>query len=218
MHHPVRVVLADDHPMVRRGLRLILDSSPHLDVVAEAASGRELIELIDRVQADVAVIDLDMPGVDGFEAVRVIRERHPQIRCLVLTMHDECSYMQRAALAGATGYLLKTDLDEALVKGVMTVADGKAALHPSMTQYLIRELAGGRQDPSPGAGTGIPLSTREHDVLQAMANGCSTKQIGHDLGIGVQTVKTHIAHIYAKMGLKDRTHAVAAAMRQGLVQ
>lgn len=215
MHHPVRVVLADDHPMVRRGLRLILGQSPDIEVVAEAGDGHELIEVADRLHADVAVVDLDMPGVDGFQAVRELRARHPDLHCLVLTVHDETSFMQRAAVAGATGYLLKTELDEGLIRGVMTVAGGGAALHPAVTEYLVRQLAGvpdGRDDDQRA------LSPREQEVLQALADGRSTRQIAADLGIGPQTVKTHIGHIYSKMGLNDRTHAVASGMRQGLVR
>jgi DNA-binding NarL/FixJ family response regulator len=215
MHHPVRVVVADDHPMVRNGLRLILAASPDVDVVGQAASGRELVELVNRVEADVAVVDLEMPDLDGFEAVRAIRNRHPEMRCLVLTAHDEGSYMERAALAGATGYLLKTELDHGLVEGVVMVAQGKAVLHPSMTRFLLEELAGETNRPT--SGPGASLSSRERDVLQAMANGRSTRQIAADLGIGLQTVKTHIAHIYTKMGINDRTHAVASALREGLV-
>jgi len=156
-----------------------------------------------------------MSELDGFEAVRTIRVRHPQVRCLVLTVHDESLYMQRAAVAGASGYLLKTELDKGLIEGVMTVADGRAALHPAMTQYLVRELASGRERQE--RADQKTLSPREHEVLQAMAHGRSAKQIATELGIGTQTVKTHIAHIYTKMGLRDRTQAVAAALQQGLI-
>src|SRR6266849_3702969 len=225
--------------MVRMGLRVILGQSPDIEVVAEARTGRELLEIVDRVETDVAVVDLggsggvaaptkraarrqrlrspekEMSELDGFEAVRTIRVRHPQVRCLVLTVHDESLYMQRAAVAGASGYLLKTELDKGLIEGVMTVADGRAALHPAMTQYLVRELASGRERQEPADQK--TLSPREHEVLQAMAHGRSTKQIATELGIGTQTVKTHIAHIYTKMGLRDRTQAVAAALQQGLI-
>lgn len=216
MRHPVRVVLADDHPMVRKGLQMILDASEEVEVVAQACSGRELVNLVELVDADVAVVDLEMPDVDGFEAVQTIRDRHPQIRCIVLTVHDEGSYVQKAAVAGATGYLLKTEIAENLVKGIMTVADGRAALDPSVTRYLIHEIAE-REERNRSEPPNTALSPREHDVLQAMADGMSTKQIAAKLGIGPQTVKTHIAHIYSKMGTPDRTRAVARALRQGLV-
>lgn len=211
----VRVVLADDHPMVRRGLRLILEESAEVDLVAEAGNGQELLDLVDQLEPDVVVVDVGMPKVDGLEAVRRIRDRHPGVKSLIFTVHDEESYVHRAVLAGASGYLLKTASAEELIKGIVTVAEGKAALHPSITRHLLDGFAGMTEPKGRGAEA---LSQREHDVLQLLAFGKTNKEIAKELGIGAQTVKTHISHIFTKMGAADRTDAVALALRKGLVQ
>ena len=212
---PVRVVLADDHPMVRRGVRLILEESRQIEVVAEAGNGQELLEAVDAYEPDVVVVDVGMPQLDGLEAVRRIRDRHPGVKSLVFTVHDEESYVHRAVLAGASGYLLKTASADELIKGIVTVAEGKAALHPSITRHLLDGFAGMTEPKGRGAEA---LSQREHDVLQLLAFGKTNKEIARELGIGAQTVKTHISHIFTKMGAADRTDAVALALRKGLVQ
>ena len=193
---PVRVVLADDHPMVRRGLRLILEESRQGEVVAEAGDGQELVDLVDRFSPDVVAVDVQMPT-------------------LVFTVHDEESYVDRAVLAGASGYLLKTATADELIRGIITVAEGQAALHPSITRHLLAGFAGMTEPRNKGADA---LSQREHDVLQLLAYGKTNKEIARELGIGAQTVKTHISHIFTKMGAADRTDAVALALRKGLVQ
>lgn len=212
---PVRVVLADDHALVRQGLRIMLQASPDVEVVAEAKDGRELIEQVQIHSPDVAVVDIRMPDMDGLEAVRLIKRDNPQVKALMLTVHDEEAYVHEAIRAGATGYLLKTVSSEELVKGILTVASGKAILHPSVTRQLIDEFSQlAKADHSPQKG----LSKREHDVLQLLAYGRSNKEIARSLGIGSQTVKTHVAHIFSKLGASDRTGAVALALRKGLVE
>jgi DNA-binding NarL/FixJ family response regulator len=213
--HPIRVVLADDHPMVRRGVRMILEESRQVEVVAEASNGQELLDLVDEYAPDVVVVDVGMPKLDGIEAVRRIRDRHPDVKSLVFTVHDEESYVHRAVLAGASGYLLKTASADELLRGIVTVAEGKAALHPSITRHLLDGFAGMSEPKARGTET---LSQREHDVLQLLAFGKTNKEIAKELGIGAQTVKTHISHIFTKMGAADRTDAVALALRKGLVQ
>src|SRR2546428_608165 len=212
---PVRVILADDHPMVRRGLRLILEESGQVEVVAEVGNGEELLEAVETHEPDVVVVDVGMPKVDGLEAVRRLRDRHPGVRSLVFTVHDEESYVHRAVLAGASGYLLKTASADELIKGIVTVSEGKAALHPSITRHLLDGFAGMTEPRNRGAEA---LSQREHDVLQLLADGKTNKEIARELGIGAQTVKTHISHIFTKMGAADRTAAVALALRKGLAQ
>lgn len=212
---PVRVVLADDHPLIRQGLRAMLDDSPEIDLVAEAANGRDLIERVKELSPDVVVVDIRMPDMDGLEAVRRIRRHHPDVRALMLTVHDEEAYVHEAIRAGASGYLLKTVSADELVKGIQAVAAGKAMLHPVITRHLIDEFAemareGGRQPKE--------LSKREQDVLQLLAYGKSNKEIARELGIGSQTVKTHVSHIFTKLGAADRTGAVALALRKGLVE
>lgn len=212
---PVRVVLADDHPMLRQGLRMILESSPEVQVVAEADNGQELMDIVDDLDPDVVVVDVAMPKIDGLEAVRRIRDTHPNVRSLIFTVHDEEAFVHRAVLAGVNGYLLKTASADELIRGILTVADGKAALHPSVTRHLLDGFAGMTEPKGRGA---EPLSQREHDVLQLLAFGKTNKEIAKELGIGAQTVKTHISHIFTKMGAADRTDAVALALRKGLVQ
>lgn len=212
---PVRVILADDHPLIRQGLRTMLDASEGVEVLAEATNGQELIELTEKLRPDVVVVDIRMPEVDGLEAVRSIRRSHPEVKALMLTVHDEEAYVHEAIKAGASGYLLKTVSEEELVKGIHAVAAGKAMLHPSITRQLIDEFAEmSRSDPKPPQ----ELSKREQDVLQLLAYGKSNKEIAKALGIGAQTVKTHVSHIFTKLGAADRTGAVALALRKGLVE
>lgn len=212
---PVRVVLADDHPLIRQGLKVMLETSSAIDVVAEAETGRELVDLARLHNPDVVVVDIRMPDIDGLEAVRRIRKHHPGVRALMLTVHDEEGYVYEAVRAGATGYLLKTVSASELVNGILTVAEGKALLHPAVTRKLIDEFAdmaksGGKPDKE--------LSRREREVLQLLAYGKANKEIAKALGIGAQTVKTHVSHIFAKLGAADRTGAVALALRKGLVE
>lgn len=211
----IRVVLADDHPLVREGLRAMLDGAERIELVAEVADGARLLEAVGRLQPDVVLVDIRMPDIDGLEAVRRIKEKHPQVRALMLTVHDEDSYVHEAIVAGASGYLLKTVSPAELIEGIRAVAEGKAILHPSVTRKLLDEFASFARDrpDSPKE-----LSPREHDVLQLLAYGNSNKQIARSLGIGAQTVKTHISHIFAKLGAMDRTGAVAIALRKGLVE
>lgn len=193
----------------------MLQSSPQVEVVAEAENGRELIEMVQTHTPQVVVVDIRMPDMDGLEAVRRIRKHHPDVRALMLTVHDEESYVYEAVRAGATGYLLKTVSADELVNGILTVAEGKAFLHPAVTRKLVDEFAdmaraGGKPDKE--------LSPREREVLQLLAYGKSNKEIAKVLGIGAQTVKTHVSHIFAKLGAADRTGAVALALRKRLVE
>lgn len=209
----MRVVLADDHPLIRQGLRTMLDSSPEVEVVAEANDGNDLVDLAASHSPDVIVVDIRMPGLDGLEAVRRVRRANPKVKALMLTVHDEEAYVTEAVGAGATGYLLKTVSGPELVRCILAVADGKAMLHPAVTRKLIDEFA---EMARSGRGP-KKLSPREQEVLQLLAYGKANKEIARDLGIGAQTVKTHISHIFTKLGAADRTGAVAVALRKGLV-
>jgi DNA-binding NarL/FixJ family response regulator len=211
----VRVILADDHALIRQGLRAMLEGRQDIEVVAEAANGRELIDAVKEHRPDVVVVDIRMPDMDGLEAVRRIKRHDPVVKALMLTVHDEPAYVTEAIKAGATGYLLKTVSAEELAKGILTVAEGKAMLHPAITGQLLDEFAGmSKAASAPVKG----LSKREQDVLQLLAYGHSNKEIAKTLGIGAQTVKTHISHIFTKLGASDRTGAVALALRKGLVE
>lgn len=191
----------------------MLDSSPEVEVVAEAKDGNDLVELATSHSPDVIVVDIRMPGLDGLEAVRRIRRANPAVKALMLTVHDEEAYVTEAVGAGATGYLLKTVSGPELVRCILAVAEGKAMLHPAVTRKLIDEFA---EMARSGRGP-QHLSPREQEVLQLLAYGKANKEIARDLGIGAQTVKTHISHIFTKLGAADRTGAVAVALRKGLV-
>jgi len=211
---PIRVVVADDHPMLARAIHLLLDAHSDIEVLAEVGDGQALLDAVEDLLPDVALVDLEMPRVDGPEAIRRIRETHPQVHCLVLTVHEEESYLHQAALAGASGYLLKGASPDELAEGIRAVAHGKAALHPLVTQYLVRQVAGVSEVSD---WEHEPLSHRELEVLTALAGGMTNREIATHLGIGPETVKTHLAHIYTKMGVSDRAHVVAAARRRGLL-
>lgn len=210
----VTVVLADDHPLIRQGLRAMLEESPEVRVLAEAGDGNELLDAVAEHRPDVVVVDIRMPVVDGLEAVRRLKVEFPEVRALMLTVHDEDAYVTEAVRAGATGYLLKTVSSDELIKGILTVAEGKAMLHPAVTRKLIDEFA----DIARNEGHAEPhLSPREQEVLQLLAYGKSNKEIARELGIGAQTVKTHVSHVFTKLGTADRTGAVALALRKGMV-
>ena len=211
---PIKVILADDHALIRQGLRAMLEDAEEIDIVSEAANGRELIDQVEQFSPHVVVVDIRMPDMDGLEAVRRIKKNTPNVKALMLTVHDEESYVHEAIRAGASGYLLKTVSAEELIKGIVTVAAGKAMLHPVITRHLISEFAEMAKGSSKPA---KELSKREQDVLQLLAYGKSNKEIAKALGIGSQTVKTHVSHIFTKLGAADRTGAVALALRKGLV-
>ncbi|MCA1838871.1 MAG: response regulator [Actinomycetota bacterium] len=211
---PIKVILADDHALIRQGLRAMLETTDEIEIVSEAANGRELVEQAERLRPHVVVVDIRMPEMDGLDAVRRIKKNDPDVKALMLTVHDEESYVHEAIRAGASGYLLKTVSAEELIKGITTVASGKAMLHPVITRHLINEFA----EMARGSATPAKqLSKREQDVLQLLAYGKSNKEIAKALGIGSQTVKTHVSHIFTKLGAADRTGAVALALRKGLV-
>ena len=213
-NQPIAVVIADDHPMIREGLRTMLLHSHEVSVVGEASNGKELIQAVDELGPQVILVDVRMPDMDGISAVREIRARHPEVKAMMLTVHDEEHLVHEALAAGASGYMLKNVDVGDLIRAVKTIADGKAFLHPEITQSLITQI----EDVRPKPRAAKNLSQRERDVLQLLAFGKSNKEIARELGIGSQTVKTHVSHIFTKLGAADRTGAVATALRKGLVE
>ncbi|WP_029421990.1 response regulator [Alicyclobacillus macrosporangiidus] len=219
----IRLAIVDDHPMVREGLRAFLQLSEDIQVAGEAATGEEAIQLADAVRPDVMLMDLVMPGAcDGVAAIREITRRHPDIRIIALTSFQERDRTLGAIQAGAIGYLEKDVSPEDLVTAIRQAAVGRAVLDPA----ALDALRGGehRREPKPaGGGSGDlrlrePLTQREQDVLQALAQGMSNKEIAAALGIAEKTVKVHISHILDKLGVYDRTQAVLAATRLGLIR
>jgi DNA-binding NarL/FixJ family response regulator len=213
----IRVLLADDQELVRSGFRLMLDLAEGIEVVGEAGDGREAVRLAKELQPDVVLMDVRMPEQDGIEATRRLRQAGVDSRVLVLTTFDLDEYVYAAVRAGASGFLLKDAPREQLVTAVRTVARGEALLAPAVTQRLIERFI---RRPLPEAAAEIlaELSDRERDVLRLIARGRSNAEIATDLLIGEATVKTHVTHLLAKLGVRDRVQAVVFAYESGLVE
>lgn len=205
----IRLVVVDDHPVVRAGIVGLLDGEPDLEVVGAAGDGREAIELVAALRPDVVLMDLRMPVLDGVEATGRILATAPQVRVVVLTTYETDADILRAVEAGATGYLLKDTTREDLVEGVRAAARGETVLAASVAQRLVSQVRNGPQE---------RLTARELDVLAGVARGGSNAQIGRDLFIGEATVKSHLLRIFAKLGVDDRTRAVTVAMERGILR
>jgi DNA-binding NarL/FixJ family response regulator len=212
----IRVLLADDQELVRSGFRLILDLADGIEVVGEAADGREAVRLGKELQPDVVLMDVRMPELDGIEATRRLRQAGVEARVLVLTTFDLDEYVYGAVRAGASGFLLKDAPREQLVAAVRTVARGEALLAPAVTQRLIeRFVARPQLEEVPAL---AELSARELEVLRLVAKGLSNAEIAAELIVGEATVKTHVARILRKLGVRDRVQAVVFAYESGLVE
>jgi DNA-binding NarL/FixJ family response regulator len=219
---PIRVVLVDDHALMRQGISTILSAQPDIDVVGEASSGEEALEVVARTQPDVVCMDVEMRGIGGIEATRQLRS-DPSVsaQVLMLTTFEREDYLLAALNAGASGFLLKNARAEALVDGVRSIAAGEALLAPELTRAVIeRAIARERGEPAPtGAVDVVPenLTEREAEVLRLIARGMSNNEIAELLVIGNTTVKTHVSNVLMKLSLRDRVQAVAYAYRNGLV-
>ena len=208
----IRVLIADDHAVVRQGLRTFLDLQADIDVVGEAADGEEAVTAAQEHAPDVILLDLAMPVLDGIGALRRLRETTPAARVIVLTSFGEDERLFTALRAGATGYLLKDVEPAELVRAIRTAHAGQSSLSPAVAARVIEELAsGGRR------GAVDSLTPRELEVLCLIARGRSNKRIALELGVAEKTVKTHVSHVLAKLGLSDRTQAALYAVRAGLV-
>jgi NarL family two-component system response regulator LiaR len=201
----IRVLIADDHAVVRQGLRAFLDLQEDIEVVGEAADGAEALEAAARLAPDVVLIDVVMPGVDGIEAIRGLRERAPAARAIVLSSFIDDEKLFPAVRAGAAGYLLKDVQPQELVEAIRTVHGGGALLHPRVASRLLEEIATD------------PLTPREREVLSLIGRGMANKVIARELSLSEKTVKAHVSSILAKLGVTDRTQAALYAVRAGLV-
>jgi DNA-binding NarL/FixJ family response regulator len=210
---PIRVVLADDHAVVRKGIREFLEEADGITVVAEAADGEQAVALVAEHQPDVAVLDFQMPIASGIEATRRIKARHPDVRVLILTAYDDDPYIFALLQAGASGYILKTADSGDLVQAVRAVAQGESPLDPAVTQKMVQQLATGR--PLGALAAVEPLTGREVEVLRLVARGLTNKGIGRALDISDRTVQGHLANIYGKLHASSRTEAVTKALQQG---
>jgi DNA-binding NarL/FixJ family response regulator len=215
----VRVLIADDQQLVRAGFRVILELHPDIEVVGEAADGTEAVALAAQTRPDVVLMDIRMPGLDGIDATRRIlaaRGDGAAPRVLILTTFDLDEYIYDALKAGASGFLLKDVPPHQLAQAVLTVGDGDALLSPTITRRLIEEFSASRA-PRPVAPGVEQLSTRELDVFRLMARGMSNREIADHLIVAETTVKTHVARILAKLGVRDRVQAVVIAYESGVV-
>ncbi len=208
---PIRIVLIDDHAVVRKGLRAFLDTYPEIEVVGEAGGGAEGVALVARVLPDVALMDLVMPEMDGIEATRQIKQVSPSTQVIVLTSYGEDERIFPAIKAGALSYLLKDVGPDDLVRAIKAARRGEATLHPSVAARLMQELSGARSSPLD------LLTEREREVLACIARGMSNAEIAEHLIIGERTVKTHVSNILSKLHLQDRTQAALLALRERLV-
>jgi len=208
----IRVLLADDHHMVRAGIRELLEGAGDLQVVAEAGDGEEAQALIQKHKPDVAVLDIQMPKASGIDVTRWVRANQPAVGVLILTAYDDDPYVMAVLQAGANGYVLKTARADELIQAVRDVNEGKSALDPAITRKLMQNLFKPADVSSVEA-----LTDREHDVLRLAAKGYTNKAIGVQLGISDRTVQGHLAHIFAKLQAASRTEAVMRAVSLGWI-
>lgn len=205
----IRVVLVDDHAVVRAGLRLLLESQPDIEVVGEAPQGEAALGLVAESAPDLVLLDLVMgPGADGIETTKRLRAANPEQRVLIFTTYDADADIVRAVDAGAVGYVLKSSEPDEIFRAVRAGARGESVLSPPIASRIMQHL----QDP------GGALTPREADILESLAGGLSNRQIGAELFISETTVKTHLAHIYAKLGVDGRGQAIAVATQRGLIR
>ena len=212
--HVIRVLLVDDHAVVRKGLRALLDREAGLDVVGEADDGEQAIRLVDRLRPDVVLMDLEMPRVGGIEATRQISAGHPESRIVVLTSHAAEEDVFPALKAGAQGYLLKHSAPEDVLQAIRQAYRGETVLHPTIARMVLQELH--RPASPPQARTSDPLSERELEVLRLLARGMSNQDIADTLVVGEATVRSHVSSILRKLQLASRTQAALYALREGL--
>jgi DNA-binding NarL/FixJ family response regulator len=215
MAEPIRVVLADDHAVVRKGIREFLEESGEIQVVAEAADGNAAVRLTGEHRPEVAVLDIQMPGMTGIEATRQIKAAFPSTRVLILTAYDDDPYVFALLRAGADSYILKSAGSDDLVRAVKTTAGGGKVLDPDIAAKVMAQVATGR----PGAAHEQiePLSERELEILRLAGKGLTNKAIGVELSISDRTVQGHLANIYGKLGVGSRTEAVTKALKLGWI-
>ncbi len=209
------ILLADDHAVLRAGLRLLLSQEAHLEVVGEAESGLETLRLAEELQPDLILLDISMPGLNGLEAIGLLRKRAPQARILILTMHDDVHYLRRALQNGASGYVLKKAADVELLSAIQAVMQGEIYVHSSMTRSLLEDILPPSQSTDPEQWDS--LSEREKEVLRLVAYGYTAQEIADQLGLSVKTIETYRARGMEKLGLSSRAALVRFALSKGII-
>jgi DNA-binding NarL/FixJ family response regulator len=213
--HPIRILIAEDHQLVREGIRSLLSASDDLRVIAEAADGQQALQLAQDLGPDVVIMDVGLPILNGVEATRQLRAARPDIRVLILTMHDDAATVDRALRAGAQGYMIKGCATEELCEAIRAVHRGAAALHPSISQYV---LQGYLREGEGGEAVHDPLTSREREILQLIAEGFTSHEIADRLHVKVKTIQNYRSIILDKLGLDTTAALVRYAMRIGLTR
>jgi DNA-binding NarL/FixJ family response regulator len=211
----MKVLVVDDHEIVRQGIKMVLETDPDLEVVGEAASGDEAIEKVRDLGPNVVVMDIGMPGLSGFEATRRIRDSHPDVQVLALTVHDSEAYVFQMLQAGATGYVVKRAPAAEVIQAVKRAFLGEAVLHPSVAKLLIKDyLTRVERGEESSYDT---LSDREREILKLIAEGRTNKEIAEMLFLSIKTIQAHRANLMRKLGMHDRTELVKYAIRKGII-
>lgn len=214
----IRILLADDHAVLRTGLRMIIDAQADMEVIGEAGDGREAIEQADRLRPDVVLLDLSMPGLGGLSALGVIRGKVPETKVLVLTMHDDEGYLGRVLEAGGSGYVVKKAADMELLSAIRAVKRGEVYVHSSLTRSLVEGTFDRRGEAGGGASDCLEeLSDREKEVLRLLAHGYTNQQIADTLLLSVKTIETYRARLMEKLKLRTRAELVHYALQKGLL-
>lgn len=211
----IRVLVADDHTLVRKGIRNVLDEHPDIELVGEASDGEEAVALTESLRPDIVLMDIAMPRLNGVEATRQIKARSPRTAVLVLTAYDDDAYVFALLEAGAAGYLLKSELDEQLATTIQSVSSGESVLSPSIARKIVRRLAGGAG--SRGAVPETMLTDRELEVLRLAASGLPNRAIANRMALSPRTVQLYLGRAFEKLDVGSRTEAVVAALKHGLL-
>ena len=217
MKKKIRILVADDHTIVRKGLCALLDGHREIEVVAEAENGREAIKKVEQVQPDIVLMDITMPGLNGLETTRQLKKRHPKIKILILTMHDNEEYIFETLRAGASGYLVKRTAPDELISAIHAVNRGESFLSPSISKRVIEGYIRFGQSEQEEDEAFEKLTDREREVLQLIAEGRVNREIAELLHISIKTVETHRSHIMEKLNIRNIAELTQYAIRKGLI-
>ena len=212
----IRLLIVDDHAVLRAGLRTLLNLQPDFEVVGEAAEGPEALEKVQRLQPDVVLMDISLPGMEGLEVTAELKKRHPNVKVLILTMHEDQRYLYPALKAGASGYVVKRAADTELIEAIRAAHRGDAFLHPSMAKVVVEDYVDRSSKQQEAAEQG--LSDREREVLRLIAEGRTYKEMANLLGVSVKTIETYRERIKEKLGLTTRAEMVRYALEKGLLR
>ena len=211
----IRILIADDHGLMRAGLHAMLEDESDVEVVGEAASGEEVLQLAGEVSPDIVLLDINMPGIDGIETTRRLRISYPQTRVLILTVYAEESLLREAIQAGASGYIIKRAAEEELITAIQAISRGDIYIHPAITRFLLKEL---NPDTKPKNDALHELTPREVEVMGYIIRGFTNRQIAEALYISTRTVEGHRASLFSKLGIKNRVELVEYAEKKGLMK